>query len=133
MRSIRVKPVEMAFLYGILAALGVVAIILGIPSFSLTFSGALTPFWGVSMTVSAGLGCIALLSNWVRVERWALFAIVLLDALYLGAALYLISGGGTEASSRGAFAVVLMASMWFPVVQWLRLRKGTVPEGMLDS
>lgn len=124
-RTITVPPVGIALLYGTFVALGVVAFILGVPTFDLTFNGAFAAVWGVVMVIAALSAMFGLLSGHERTEKDAVLTIALLLAMYLGSALHLISQGGEDARSRGAFGVVLLLVMWFPVVQYMRLRKGS--------
>lgn len=123
MSAVKIPRVAVAFLYGLYIALGAVAIILGIPTFDLTAPAGGAVLWGGATSILASLGLYAVLAQKRRTERVASGLISLSLSFYLLAALYLIATGDNSAG-RGAFAVVLMIMMWFPVVQFMSLRKG---------
>lgn len=110
-------------LYSLYVALGVVAFLVGIPTFDLTFTAGWTRGWAGALVIAAVLAMGSLFSGWVKVERWALAAVVVILFFYLGAALYLVSQGGEPAFSRGTFAVVLLILVREPVVVLLDSRK----------
>ena len=117
-------------LYFLFAALGVAALIIGVPTIELTTPEGWVGIWGVVVTATATVCALtSLRERFEVIERWAALLLVAFLDSYTIWAWVLVSYGGQQAVNRGAFAIVLTIMAFIPTIRlaYMLARVGRTP------